>query len=588
MKSGGACWRLAVLLVLAVVVSGSFTAAAEPALTARLGLLAVEPGKGRGLVIYADLELYRGNGTVTVEPEGLVDEMLYISTKVAFYTASLLNLEPPGWFNLHVRIEADEQVGGPSASGFIASTVYDLLSGVYPLTNTTTMTGMVSLTGMVLNVAGVSEKVSAAEQQGFRVILLPAGEAAGLQEGGRARVVPVCDILEAGARLAGLPGGGWPANKTLAPASDIARGKFLEAMRIFENYTRRLLPLLPAASSSGIEERLRLAERLAGESPYAAASLAFSALYDAASMASRVHGFQAVERALGLNLSKAMADAEAAVERARSLVSGDSCDLWRLMALAAAAYRLHMAKVAEGRDDVLALVRALSAKLWADTVPSIEGPRISCDAARSAARFIVEYAETGYRYLKLLAENQLIPAAANTTLGDWVRDARKALTEGDWVTAIGLSLYVISQAESIMSTGAPASCALRHAYSLASRLAPYAAFPAALFIGYAKAYMEAGNAADRDAMVRFLSSAASSWVILEAAVEAAGKQLAGPAAPGAASGGAAGAGAAGAGGGAAASGPGAFDTYMLSLAVAAAAAAVSAASVRAARLREVV
>jgi len=566
-------WLAALLLLLTV-----FSNVAVGAVySARLGLLAVEPGDMEGLVIYARVELGPGSGGLVVEPGELVDELLYVSTLVGFRVAALLSGVPPDWFNASVVIETSQQVGGPSASGFLSATFYDFLHGFTPRSSEVTMTGMVSLTGLVLNVAGVEQKLHAAASRGFHVILVPAAEARPVEG---VEVLPVCDVPDAASLVAGagapaVPGAPIPVGAEL-PAAE----RFREAALRFIGHASRLLPLLPEREAESLNSTLRAARMMLEESPYAAASLAFSTLYDAARLVSTVHNFTAVERALGVTLEDAMSEARAAVEDARAAVlGGGSCDLWRLAALAAAAYRLHMAEVAAGSDEPLALLRALSAALWARTVDGLRGPLVSCASAEAAARFMVDYAETGLQYLRLLAQSRLIPAVANTTLGDWVRDARRALEAGDWVTALGLSVYVVSQIESVLAHSTTPSCVLEHSRRLLSLAGGYALFPAAHFIDYAEAYLKANltSVAPPEAMVAFMGATASSWSLVVLAAEAYSKPAptaeAAPAAPSPAGG---------------AAGLPAEAGYAVAIAAASLAALASAAAARAAARREVV
>ncbi len=568
-------WLAALVLLLAI-----FSNVAVGAVySARLGLLAVEPGDMEGLVIYARVELGPGSGGLVVEPGGLVDELLYVSTLIGFRVAALLSGVPPDWFNASVVIETSQQVGGPSASGFISATFYDFLHGFTPRGDEVTMTGMVSLTGLVLNVAGVEQKLHAAASRGFQVILVPAAEAKPVEG---VEVLPVCDVADAASLVAGVEAPAVPGAPVPVGAELPAAGRFREAALRFMGYAARLLPLLPGREAESLNSTLEAARMLLEESPYAAASLAFSTLYDAARLVSTLHNFTAVEQALGITLEDAMSEARAAVDDARAAVLGDggSCDLWRLAALAAAAYRLHMAEVAAGSDEPLALLRALSATLWARTVEGLRGPLVSCASAEAAARFMVDYAETGLQYLRLLAQSRLIPAVANTTLGDWVRDARSALEAGDWVTALGLSVYVVSQVESVLAHSTTTSCVLEHSRRLLSLAGGYALFPAAHFIDYAEAYLRANltSVAPPDAMVAFMGATASSWSLVVLAAEAYSKPApaaaasAPPASPPV-------------GGGA---GLPAEAGYAIAIAAASLAALASAAAARAAARREVV
>jgi len=533
----------AAALALLVAAQPVLAAAASLWLSARLPLLAVKLGKAgeeKGLVIYANVSIGPGPGEVKVLPAGMVDEAATLSTRVAFLLATLLSHRDPYSQAAVVRFETSSEVGGPSASGFIAATLYLLLHGVVPDTSNYTMTGMVSPSGLVLTVAGVAAKTQAALSKGIRNVIVPVPDAEAVSRAG-GRPIPVCSVEDAAAVLSGAAAVPAPVNETRLLAETPIPRVFARDARLFINYTEKLIDILPG-KTRGLEERLLGLARqaLANGDYYSAASIGFTALLRAVNATIALHGLQAVEQRLGVTMQGVLREARQAVDRGLAeYMGGGSCDAWKAFALAAASYRLYLAERLAGSrqpgDEALALLRALSAKSWAEAAGELHGPATSCSLLRRAAGFMIDYAELSYRYLVSLVQS---PAARiytampdNRTMAAWIRDARAALQRGDTALALGLASYIVSEVEARVAFGnTAAQCIQRHWLQLAADAGPLAMVPAALYHRYAALYADKLSKAlntSSASLIAVLESSAEAWTIAALAVEA---LAAGPAA----------------------------------------------------------
>ena len=535
MQSGMTRASLAVIMLVLVITSlYSSIALAEYNVSVKLGLLAVDGATGNGIVVDAWLSVRSpGSGQVELEPSDLVEESTVLSTRVAFYLASIVNGLNPRLFDIHVLFETDSPVGGPSASGFIAAASLLALRGLIP-DNTTTMTGMVSLTGFILPVAGVGDKVAAAKAAGYKRVLVPLSEANNTTEG--IAVEGVCTFEEAASLLSDNYALGTKTSQlSQQPPGPIKsrEAEFRQHAELFIEKASQLLDLLPRNETRYvIEMLLDKARNILDNSPYSAASMAFMAFYMAASSVAMEYGFNYLEKKTGLSLDAVLANASSIVEaRLREFSGREICGLWGYEALAAASVRLYLAEHAADSDKpdvrVLALLRALSAESWARLADPDYGPMVSCSLLGRAAEFFVDYMQLSYNYIRSIVGHVLfnIPMPDDRDVSAWINDAKKSLVEGNYPLALGLAVYVISSLEESLSHGArlPASCIDSHVMFLeeVSVLGSSSSLPAALVLEYALGYGDYIENVTKNPLLReSLEIDAVTWLLHSLTVEA--------------------------------------------------------------------
>ncbi len=153
-----------------------------------------DPGVATGLavtavggdVLFIEATAYPGKGRLKVT--GQLGEVMQESAQAALSWvrshAEKLNLKTE-WFadhDIHVHIPAGAvPKDGPSAGVTMATAIVSLVSG-RPVSDEVAMTGEVTLTGQVLPVGGVREKVLAARRAGVRTVVIPKENEPDLQD----------------------------------------------------------------------------------------------------------------------------------------------------------------------------------------------------------------------------------------------------------------------------------------------------------------------------------------------------------------------------------------------------------------------
>jgi ATP-dependent Lon protease len=144
-----------------------------------------DPGVATGLavtatggdVLFIEATAYPGRGRLKVT--GQLGEVMQESAQAALSWvrshAGQLDLEPE-WFgehDIHVHVPAGAvPKDGPSAGVTMVTAIVSLVRG-QPVSDDVAMTGEVTLTGQVLGIGGVREKVLAAQRAGVHTVVLP-------------------------------------------------------------------------------------------------------------------------------------------------------------------------------------------------------------------------------------------------------------------------------------------------------------------------------------------------------------------------------------------------------------------------------
>jgi ATP-dependent Lon protease len=197
-----------------------------------------DPGVATGLavtavggdVLFIEATAYPGRGRLRIT--GQLGEVMQESAQAALSWvrshAEELGLDPQ-WFSdndVHVHVPAGAvPKDGPSAGITMATAIVSLASG-RTVSEKVGMTGEITLTGQVLQIGGVREKVLAAQRAGLERVILPRENEADLSElpdetRGELEFVPVDNVREV---LEVALDGGLSARPRPAPARQAASG----------------------------------------------------------------------------------------------------------------------------------------------------------------------------------------------------------------------------------------------------------------------------------------------------------------------------------------------------------------------------
>jgi ATP-dependent Lon protease len=130
-----------------------------------------------GDVLFIEATAYAGGGRLKVT--GQLGEVMQESAQAAYSWARAHTDElgiDPGWFeenDIHVHVPAGAvPKDGPSAGVTMATAIVSLVTGK-PVSERVGMTGEITLTGQVLQIGGLREKVLAAQRAGLAKVICP-------------------------------------------------------------------------------------------------------------------------------------------------------------------------------------------------------------------------------------------------------------------------------------------------------------------------------------------------------------------------------------------------------------------------------
>ena len=139
-----------------------------------------------GDVLFIEAQAYPGKGKLTIT--GQLGEVMQESAQAALSWVRSHTQElgiPETWFaqhDLHVHVPAGAvPKDGPSAGVTMATAIASLVRGT-PVSDDVGMTGEITLTGQVLPIGGVREKMLAAQRAGLRRVILPSENAVDLDD----------------------------------------------------------------------------------------------------------------------------------------------------------------------------------------------------------------------------------------------------------------------------------------------------------------------------------------------------------------------------------------------------------------------
>ena len=139
-----------------------------------------------GDVLFIEAQAYPGKGKLTIT--GQLGEVMQESAQAALSWVRSHTTElglPDDWFahhDLHLHVPAGAvPKDGPSAGITMATAIASLVRG-RPVSDEVGMTGEITLTGQVLPIGGVREKVLAAERAGLKRLILPSENEYDLEE----------------------------------------------------------------------------------------------------------------------------------------------------------------------------------------------------------------------------------------------------------------------------------------------------------------------------------------------------------------------------------------------------------------------
>jgi len=464
-----------ILLALVLTVQAAPLAAGQTqySLYAEYYLPAVtQDGEPRGSLLPTSINITSpGQGVIRVESGGSVDEVTAYSMALAVKLAALMAGVDWRTLNVTIYIDSPGGVGGPSGSAMTALIAYLLLSGSPRGDGYSwfTATGAISPEGLVASVGGVEYKCEAAGEAGLSFYYPLVNATEDLLESCNGQTYT--GLLNLTSQVSGVPEPRPAATGFPLPPS------FNETMRqAAYNMANKTLRLLEEAASLGADPTLLEYTRLgvnkslqyAEEHPYAAASLAFTALLNATRIYYEILGYQPDGYDL-LDQEAARIEEElAAIEDELNTMPRNG-SIYYVEFLATAYTRLAAAKTsllayhnytqqfyyasavselahaAARIDSIREWIRSANASL-------LDRPKLSEDDVARLAWITADYVETAANYSKSLAQYMVETYGRDPNILIYidiidalVGEARAYMAEENYVAAIGFYREALSR-----------------------------------------------------------------------------------------------------------------------------------------------
>jgi len=505
---------LAILILLAVISLALGAQVGEVTIHA----LAVD-SQGVGHVI--DIAVKRlpfGSGRVYVAAVPETGEGFGPSAQVASYVASILSGLPPTNYTFLIDVKGSEvQVGGPSASAYLAVAMYALLNNL-GLRNDTVMTGMILPDGLVGPVGGVRAKVLAAREKGFKRVLVPAGQ------GVRVPGVDVIEVLTVEDAVRELTNRAVEVPRV--SYEDLITQLYLSITKaLFDGINSKARSILGAAYSRYIDERA-LREHLDKGDYYTSANIVFDGLrrYYADMLRSGRITLRDIVLEARRKLGEYLGEVEG-VEVTTANIDVLVAIYDRILDLS---YLLN--KTSLTTDEAVALMlRALTIEDWINVLKSIRGGEpIPKTLLSNVAELYREYAKALLAYITSIQQATVSVELMSFVeeMQDYVDIAFREYNRGNYPLSLASSLTVISRVTAVLATtpavGASVSLreladairlrALQLAYR-ASRCGGLNTLPLS-YVQYGDYFMSAGSTTSAIGNYEYASSYASALYIV--------------------------------------------------------------------------
>jgi uncharacterized protein len=424
-----------ILLILAalaaVVLAAAWQTYTVKLASTEINALAAGPTGGAVLPIKVTL-LTPGDGRAYVAGVPEAGEGFGPSAQIALYVAARYSGRPYTNYTALLRVLAsDAQVGGPSASGYIAVALFALMNNL-TLRDDTAMTGIILPDGLIGPVGRVSQKVAAAAENGITTALVPMGEASSGVAG--IKVIEIGTLEDAIYYLTGYrlhtPS---PSSVDDAAFREISRNLF---NAVYSYYNQTI--------GRGYVDTALINKLKAEEKYYTAASLIFQGIrqyYQQQASSSRRTARALYDQAL--QMAK-----EAEAELAKIPVTINNVDL--VVASYTRIYEVYLQANSSSPDAGAMYARAVTLRSWVEEArKTAYGAGLNESTLAEVARMYLDYAKTMYAYVETTYR------ITSRDYGALVQLAEDLYSRGLYLASMANSIEVIARSASVLMAAAP-------------------------------------------------------------------------------------------------------------------------------------